>query len=117
MPALANGAATGNFQLVSSTATAIAGATMLLVAAPWIAVLSDTYDRFTTAEVGSTRPYHFWLVVGYAEFSPHRLGQPYRLDWEAKRASLEQQFKIPPTATVLRVQPYAGLSVIEYEVK
>ena len=78
---------------------------------------ADLSDGGIPAEIGSTRPYHFWLVVGYAEFSPHRLGQPYRLDWDANRASLEQQFKIPSTATVLRVQPYAGLSVIEYEVK
>jgi hypothetical protein len=78
---------------------------------------SDLPDGGIPEEIGSTRPYHFWLVVGYAEFSPHRLGQPYLLDWDANRASLEQEFKIPSTATVLRVQPFAGLSVIEYEVK
>lgn len=77
---------------------------------------SDLPDGGIPEEIGSTRPYHFWLVIGYAEFSPHRLGQPYRLDWDANRATLETLFKIPPTATLLHVTPFAGLSVIEYAV-
>jgi uncharacterized membrane protein len=78
---------------------------------------SDLPTGGIPADLGTTAPYHFWLVIGYAEFSPHRLGQPYRLDWNANRAAIEKQFSIPPNATVLRIQPYAGLSVIEYEVK
>ncbi|MBX3063277.1 MAG: glycosyltransferase family 39 protein [Anaerolineae bacterium] len=58
----------------------------------------------------------FWLVIGYAEFSPHRLGQPYLMDWTANRTKIETDYHVPANAVLLRVDVLAGVVVAEYGV-
>jgi uncharacterized membrane protein len=57
----------------------------------------------------------FWLVLGYSEFSPHHLGQPFRLDWDTRQAEFVDKLRVPPEAVVKQSWSLPGVTVVLYE--